>query len=143
MAKPCQLPGDNVRMLVNYRYGRNEDDFTGNSLTVITPTGIQHPEPTTLAINRIRSAREYVLNVLDGERVRAKLPYPKVCESCSYLNACRFYMSDTTDHNPKRIFWSTRFKVLKERERAHVNKFLVDNLHPVVLAQLGIAIRFC
>jgi hypothetical protein len=28
-------------VLVNHRYGRTEDDFAGNSLTVITPTGIQ------------------------------------------------------------------------------------------------------
>lgn len=126
-------------MLVNYRYGLNEDDFTRNSLTVITPTGIQHPEPTTLAINRIRSAREYVLNVLGGERIRAKLPYRKVCESCSYRNACRFYMNDVTDYNRKRIFWSTRFQVLKERERAHLSKFLVDNLPLTMLVQLGIA----
>ena len=125
-------------MLVNYRYGRNEDDFTGNSLIVITPTRIQSPKPTRRAIDRIRSAREYVLNVLDGERVRANLPYFKVCESCGYSNACRFYMNDTTDPSRRKIFWSTRFKALRERERAHVNKFIVDNLPPATLAQLGI-----
>jgi hypothetical protein len=126
-------------MLVNYRYGRNEDDFIGNSLTVITPTGIQHPEPTALAIDRIKTARDYVLNVLDGERIMTRLPYFKVCDSCSYLNPCRFYMNDATDPNRRRIFWSTRFKILKERERAHLNKFLVDNLPPAVLSQLRIA----
>jgi PD-(D/E)XK nuclease superfamily len=126
-------------MLVNHRYGRSEDDFAGNSLTVIMPNGIQHPEPTALIIDKVRNAREYVLNVLDGERVRAKLPYHIVCGSCSYRNACSFYMNDMTDPARRKIFWSTRFRVLKERERAHMTKFLVDFLPPNVLAQLGIA----
>jgi len=126
-------------MLVNHRYGRSEDNFAGDSLTVITPTGIQHPQPTALAIEKIRNAREYVLNVLDGERVRAKLPYQTVCGSCSYRNACRFYMNDMTDPTRKKIFWSTRFRVLKERERTHVSKFLTDILPANVSAQLGIA----
>jgi hypothetical protein len=107
--------------------------------TAWAPTRIQNPEPTWRAITRIRNAREYVLNVLDGERVRANLPYFKVCDSCSYLNAYRFYMNDTTDSDRRRIFWSTRFKALKERERAHVNKFIVDNLPSTILTQLGIA----
>jgi hypothetical protein len=114
-------------MLVNHRYGRTEDDFADNSLTVITPTG--EPEPTALAIDTIKDAREYVLNVLDGERVRAKLPYRRVCENCSYRNACNFYMNDQTNPARRKIFWSTRFRVLKERERAHVLYNLAYSKH--------------
>ena len=44
-----------------------------------------------------------------------------------------------TDPTRKKIFWSSRFRVLKERERTHVSKFLIDILPANVLAQLGIA----
>jgi hypothetical protein len=60
-------------MLVNYRYGRTEDDFTGNILTVITPIKAHNPRPTTLAVDAIKEACTYMLHVLDGERVRANL----------------------------------------------------------------------
>jgi hypothetical protein len=42
-------------MLVNYRYGRTEDDFTGNILTVITPIKAHNPRPTTLAVDAINA----------------------------------------------------------------------------------------
>jgi hypothetical protein len=40
-------------MLVNFRYGRREDDFSNNRLTVITPNGVHHPRPTPKAIQKM------------------------------------------------------------------------------------------
>jgi hypothetical protein len=54
-------------MRVNYRSGRAEDDFTGNILTVITPTKAHDPRATTLALDAIKEARTCMLRVLDGE----------------------------------------------------------------------------
>ncbi|PWU81492.1 MAG: hypothetical protein DLM72_06750 [Candidatus Nitrosopolaris wilkensis] len=54
-------------MRVNYRSGRAEDDFTGNILTVITPTKAHNPRATPLALDAIKEARTYILRVLDGE----------------------------------------------------------------------------
>ena len=104
-------------MLVNYRYGRAEDDFTGNILTVITPTKAHNPRATTLALDAIKEARTYMLQVLNGERLRAKLPHRFVCEPC-------------------RMLWRRRFRVLKKRERTHVNKFLAQRLSQEQLTEL-------
>lgn len=126
-------------MLVNYRYGRGEDDFTGNILTVITPMKVHNPRPTVLALDAIKRARTYILQVLDGERVRATLPNRFVCQSCSYLSACGFYMSDKVDSDLKRMLWKRRYRVLKKREGTHVNKFLAQRLSLDELFQLRIA----
>ena len=126
-------------MLVNYRYGRAEDDFTGNILTVITPTKAHNPRATTLALDAIKEARTYMLQVLNGERLRAKLPHRFVCESCSYQSACRFYMGDRVDSDLKRMLWRRRFRVLKKRERTHVNKFLAQRLSQEQLTELRLA----
>ena len=58
-----------------------------------------------------------MLLVLDGERLRAKLPHRFVCESC-------------------RMLWRRRFRVLKKRERTHVNKFLAQRLSQEQLTEL-------
>lgn len=126
-------------MLVNYRYGRVEEDFTGNILTVITPMKIHNPRPTALALDAIKKARTYILKILDGERVKAILPNRFVCQSCSYLTACGFYMSDKVDSDLKNILWKRRYRVLKKREGTHVNKFLAQRLSLDELFQLRIA----
>jgi len=89
-------------MLVNYRYGRAEDDFTGNILTVITPMKVHNPRPTALALDAVKKARKYILQVLDGERIRATLPNRFVCQSCPYFSACGFYMGDKVDSDLKK-----------------------------------------
>ena len=126
-------------MLVNYRYGRDENDFNGNVLTVITPTKVYNPRPTELALNAIKEARMYMLNILDGQRVRAKLPHRAVCDFCSYQPACSFYMADRVDSDMKRLLWERRFRILKKRERTHVNKFLAQRLTQEQLIELGLA----
>ena len=126
-------------MLVNYRYGRAEEDFNENVLTVITPTRIHNPRPTDLAIDAVQQARGYILQVLDGNRVRTNLPYKLVCESCSYRSACGFYMGDKVDNEQKRMIWRRRFRVLKKRERTHVNKFLTQRLTLAQLIELRLA----
>jgi hypothetical protein len=69
-------------MLVNYRYGRVEDDFRNNQLTLITSHKIHHPRPTTRAMDKIRSARTSILRILAGERgVQTQFPHPSVCNS--------------------------------------------------------------
>jgi hypothetical protein len=126
-------------MLVNYRYGRAEDDFTGNILTVITPVKAHNPRPTELALDAIKEARTYMLQVLDGQRVRANLPHRFVCGSCSYQSACTFYMGDRVDSDLKRMLWRRRFRILKKRERTHVNKFLAHRLSQEQLTELRLA----
>jgi hypothetical protein len=126
-------------MLVNYRYGRDENDFNGNVLTVITPTKPYNPRPTELALNAIKEARMYMLNILDGQRVRAKLPHRSVCDFCSYQSPCSFYMADRVDSDMKRVLWGRRFRILKKRERTHVNKFLAQRLTQEQLIELGLA----
>ena len=126
-------------MLVNYRYGRAEDDFTGNILTVITPIKAHNPRPTTLAVDAIKEARTYMLHVLDGERVRANLPSRFVCGSCSYQSACSFYMGDRVDSDLKKMLWRRRFRILKKRERTHINKFLAQRLSLEQLTELRLA----
>jgi hypothetical protein len=126
-------------MLVNYRYGRAEDDFTGNTLTVITPTKAHNPRATTLALEAIKEARTYMLQVLHGERLRAKLPHRFVCGSCSYQSACSFYMGDRVDSDLKKMLWTRRFRILKKRERTHMNKFLAQRLTLEQLTELRLA----
>jgi PD-(D/E)XK nuclease superfamily len=126
-------------MLVNYRYARAEDDFNGNVLTIITPAKVHNPRPTELALDAIKEARTYMLHVLDGQRVRANLPHRFVCGSCSYQSACRFYMGDRVDNDLKRMLWRRRFRILKKRERTHVNKFLAQRLSQEQLTELRLA----
>jgi PD-(D/E)XK nuclease superfamily len=126
-------------MLVNYRYGRAEDDFNGNVLAIITPTKIHNPRATDLAIDAIKKARGYILQVLDGNRVRTNLPHRIVCESCSYFQPCSFYMGDKVDNEQKRMIWRRRFRVLKKRGGAHVNKFLAQRLSLAQLIELRLA----
>ena len=126
-------------MLVNYRYGRVEDDFTGNILTVITPTKAHNPRATTLTLDAIKEARTFMLQVLDGESLRAKLPHRFVCDSCSYQSACRFYMGDRVDSDLKKMLWRRRFRILKKRERTHINKFLAQRLSQEQLTELRLA----
>lgn len=126
-------------MLVNYRYRRAEEDFNGNVLTVITPSKIHNPRPTDLALDAVKQARGYILQVLDGNRMRTNLPHRIVCESCSYIQPCSFYMSDRVDNEQKRMIWRRRFRVLKKRERTHVNKFLAQRLSIEQLIELRLA----
>jgi hypothetical protein len=126
-------------MLVNYRYGRAEENFNGNVLAVITPSRIHNPRPTDLAIEAVRQAREYILQVLDGNRVRTNLPHRSVCDCCSYIQPCSFYMGDKVDDEQKRMLWRRRFRVLKKRERTHVNKFLAQRLKLAQLIELRLA----
>ena len=80
-----------------------------------------------------------MLHVLDGERVRANLPNRFVCGSCSYRTACGFYMGDKVDSDLKKMLWRRRFRILKKRERTHVNKFLAHRLSLEQLTELRLA----
>ena len=125
-------------MLVNHRYGREEDNFTGNILTIITPHGFHQPHPTPKIIQEIRNARDYIIRILNGESIRPKLPYIAVCQSCNYLEACNFYRQRRNNNDNERLLWKRRYKVLKKRENTHINKFLVNNLSLFEARQLGI-----
>jgi hypothetical protein len=111
-------------MLVNYRYGKLEDNFDNNRLTIITPQGTHHPRPTELAMDTIRKARSFILETLNGQRTLAKLPYQGVCNSCSFLNACIFYRNDRVDNDQKRLLWRRRYKIIEKRGSSHKNKFI-------------------
>jgi hypothetical protein len=125
-------------MLVNYRYGRGEDDFTNNKLTIFTPEGVHHPVPTQKALDDVRSARKFILDTLAGLHPRNDLPPIFVCNSCSYYDPCRFYMYDKTPDDIKKLLWNRRYRVLRKREKSHLNKFLALELASSELAELGI-----
>jgi hypothetical protein len=125
-------------MLVNYRYGRPEDDFSNNKLTIFTPEGLHRAIPTPKALDSVRSARKYILDSLDGLKPHTELPPIFVCNECSYYDPCRFYMYDHTPDNVKALLWGRRHRVLKKRERSHLNKYLAASLSPSVLEEMGI-----
>ena len=125
-------------MLVNHRYGREEDNFIGNILTIVTPYGFHRPRPTPNTIQDIRNARDYVIKILNGESIRANLPFIAVCQSCNYLEACKFYRQKRNNNDNEQLLWKRRYKVLKKRENTHINKFLVNNLSLDEARQLGI-----
>lgn len=125
-------------MLVNYRYGRAEDDFANNKLTIFTPEGIHHPVPTQKALDDVRSARKFILDTLAGLHPHNELPPIFVCNACSYYEPCRFYMYDKTPDDIRKLLWNRRFRVLRKREKSHLNKFLAVELPPAGLAELGI-----
>ena len=125
-------------MLVNHRYGREEDNFTDNILKIVTPYGIYQPSPTLKTIQKIRNARDYVIRILNGESIRANLPYIAVCQRCNYLESCQFYRQKRNNNNNERLLWKRRYKILKKRENTHINKFLVNNLSLDEARQLGI-----
>ncbi len=126
-------------MLVNYRYNKPENDFSNNTMSIITPSKIHHPKPTLKSIIAITQARNYILSELRGEKPKTKLPYFAVCETCAYLDPCRFYMTDTTSVEHRRLLWNRRFRVLKKREKTHMNKILFDHLTFDQLRELNIA----
>jgi hypothetical protein len=125
-------------MLVNYRYNRREDDFANNRMTIFTPEGIHHILPTPRAIQVVRDARRFILDSLANLHPRNDLPHPAVCAACSYYDPCRFYMYDRTPDNVRKLLWTRRFRVLKKRERSHLNKILSIELSPSELEELGI-----
>ncbi len=126
-------------MLVNYRNSRAEDDFSNNTLTIITPSKIHHPRPLPNAIVKIQQARKYILDTLNGEKVKASLPYYAVCEQCPFLDPCKFYMNDTTNPEEKRLLWRRRYRILKKREMTHINKILLGSLTLDQLRELKVA----
>jgi hypothetical protein len=50
-----------------------------------------------------------------------------------------FYMGDKVDSDQKRMIWKRRFRILKKRERTHVNKFLAQRLSLEQLTELRLA----
>ena len=48
-------------------------------------------------------------------------------------------MGDRVDSDLKRMLWRRRFRVLKKRERTHVNKFLAQRLSQEQLTELRLA----
>jgi hypothetical protein len=126
-------------MLTNYRHSREENDFSNNILTIITPSKIHHPKPTSKAIVKIQQARKYILDTLRGERVKASLPYYIVCNSCPFLDPCRFYMNNITDTDENRLLWKRRYRILKKREMTHINKILLGSMTLDQLRELNIA----
>ena len=103
------------------------------------PSKIHHPKPTPKSLIAITEARNYILSELRGDKPRAKLPYFAVCETCAYLDPCRFYMNDTTSLDHRRLLWNRRFRVLKKREKTHMNKVLFDHFTLDQLRKLNIA----
>ena len=126
-------------MLVNYRYGLAEDDFSKNSLEIILSNGPHHVMPTSTAIITVKDAREYVLKSFNGELDYTSPPYPTICKACGYSRACWFYRKDSTDPELRRLFWWRRYRVLKEREITHKNKFLISVYSPDELEKRGVA----
>jgi hypothetical protein len=129
-------------MLVNYRYGRDETDFSDNQLMILLPDGAHKVYPTERRLREIREAREYVLKCLRDIPVRTESPFPAICRSCGYLDACKFYKRRPTDQlerERRRRSWKFRYHVLSERASTHKYEFYAAYLNRKQLEKLGIA----
>lgn len=129
-------------MLVNYRYGRNDVDFDSNRLLILLPDAAHRVYPTENRLAEISKAKEYILKCLRDEPVRTESPFPAVCQSCGYLDACKFYRSmpvDKKDLERRRRAWRMRYHVLEERASTHKYEFYAAYLSQRQLEKLGIA----
>src|SRR5438552_13356629 len=83
-------------MLANYRYGRDEIDFSSNELLVIYTGGIYLPRPTELVIGKVLAARAYVLQCL---RPSQGPTFPgQACYTCQRPDACNYYREIESRH---------------------------------------------
>src|SRR5437667_7074641 len=141
-------------MLANYRYGRDEIDFSSNELLVIYTGGIYLPRPTELVIGKVLAARAYVLQCLRPSQ--GPTFTGQACYTCQRPDACNYYreierrhrsgqLPETEDEFRRRI-WKRRYAVLDFRQISHKNKFIVaindfETLSKYKILEAGYSLR--
>jgi len=127
-------------LLANFRYCRNEDDWTGHNFSCIVHNGgVYFPkiETTRKGVERIKTNRKFAHMVLCGERVHVQRP--KFCPVCDKglegSKECLFYQRDARlAHEGKlpaqyekmtKQFFAKRYAILKERAETHLHKHVV------------------
>ena len=123
-------------MLANYRYGRPGTDFTNNELVIIYTGGLYFPRPTQRMVERVTSARDYVLGCLQSSQSHeAQTLNRYACQFCEKQDACGFYRTierlhrtgqlADADEELRRSTWRRRYAILDYRQISHKNKFTV------------------
>lgn len=121
-------------MLANYRYSRPETDFTNNELVVIYTGGVYLPRATARVVEKVASARNYVLGCLQSERSHEVQTFVGKCYGCEKQDACNYYKTVERLHRAgqlseaeeelRRRTWRRRYVVLDFRQVSHTNKFI-------------------
>ena len=130
-------------LLSNYRYRKNEDDWTNfRFASIVYYGGAYFPRLpiTDKDIDKVKKDRSFAHQVLCGKYVRAEKP--KFCPVCD-TNAegcsdCRFYREDSRmafagalPDNYRKItgqLFGNRYKVLEERAETHRHKHVLDTM---------------
>ena len=130
-------------LLANFRYRRNEDDWTGHNFScIVHNSGVYFPktETTRKEVERIKANRKFAHMVLCGERVRVQRP--KFCPVCDKglegSKECLFYQRDARlvyegklpaqYEKMTKQFFAKRYAILKERAETHLHKHVVYSL---------------
>jgi hypothetical protein len=130
-------------LLANFRYRRNEDDWSGHNFScIVHSNGVYFPkaETTRKEVERIKTNRKFAYMVLCGERVRVQRP--KFCPVCDKglegSNECLFYQRDARLEYEGRLpaqyekmtkqFFAKRYAIMKERAETHLHKHVVYSL---------------
>lgn len=132
-------------LLANYRYHHDENNFAGCKVAIVHCDGVLKPliPPTYKLLNKIKEARNYVLECLSGRAPLAEMPYYIQCSFCPDQQNCEFYRRDTLLDREgflpqsysaiRRLLFRRKMVVLEERANIHVHKFVVD----YVLSKMG------
>jgi len=132
-------------LLANYRYHNDENNFAGCKVAIVHCDGVLKPliPPTYKLLDKIKEARNYVLECLSGRAPLAEMPYYIQCLFCPDQQNCDFYRRDTLLDREgflppsysaiRRLLFRRKMVVLEERANIHVHKFVVD----YVLSKMG------
>jgi hypothetical protein len=130
-------------LLANFRYCRNEDDWTGHNYScIVHNSGVYFPktETTKKEVERIKTNRQFAYMVLCGERVRVQRPtFCPVCDKgLEGSKECHFYQRDARLAYEGKLpaqyekmtkqFFAKRYAILKERAETHLHKHVVHML---------------
>jgi hypothetical protein len=130
-------------LLSNYRYRKNEDDWTNFRFASIVYYGGAYFPRLPIAdkdIDKVKKDRSFAHQVLCGRYVRAEKP--KFCPVCDTngegCSDCRFYREDSRmafagelPDNYRKItgqLFGNRYKVLEERAETHRHKHVLDTM---------------
>jgi hypothetical protein len=130
-------------LLANFRYRRNEDDWTWHIFScIVHNSGVYFPktETTRKEVERIKANRKFAHMVLCGERVRVQRP--KFCPVCDKglegSKECLFYQRDARLAYEGKLpaqyekmtkqFFAKRYAILKERAETHLHKHVAYSL---------------
>ncbi|MHA1835179.1 MAG: PD-(D/E)XK nuclease family protein [Candidatus Baldrarchaeia archaeon] len=126
-------------LLANYRYRRDENDFSNCRLAVAYYGNVYFPRtPSIILIEKVKNARWYALECLASRGPKGKLPHWTVCTECDYYFACNFYRDEMylaregllpPEYDAiRRFLWVRRHTVLDKRAISHRMKFIVHEV---------------